>query len=241
MKYPRILAAIVGLGPAIISSGAEQPLPLFSGFIASPSTGTQFVMKWKSPNGTTLQSWLRVGAKTSEFQIIAFDPETEILTIEDQVGRRHELSMPESRVQSDQLTDSEFSALSRYLYQGADTRDAPVLSRSKARAFYLRWIAQSSTSEIEVIFDPHGDTLPPAVRATWGEDKIRARTHRHLRLAVIVNGATKIHEFPLHPHPVPEQMTRNLLDSDWDEIGMLDATNTLKRWIARLSSERQKA
>jgi len=32
----------------------------------------------------------------------------------------------------------------------------------------------------------------------------------------------------LRPDPMPDQMTRNLLDSDWEEIALLDATNMFR-------------
>ncbi len=235
MKYSRTLASLAIWGLGIIVSQAEDSLPLFSGFIASPSMGVQFAMKWKSADGSHLQAWLQLGAKVSEFRLIDFDPKTEVLTIEDRVGRRHQLTLPQSRVQSEQLTDSEFSELAQYLFQ--DTRSAPVLSRDKARAFYLRWISQGSVPEgVEIILDPRGDTLSPEMRARWGDDQRRARAANRLLLAVVVNGSTTRHEFPRHPHPIPEQMTRNLLDADWDEIAMLNATNSLKRRIARRSN-----
>jgi hypothetical protein len=85
----------------------------------------------------------------------------------------------------------------------------------------------------EVLFDLDGSTLPQAVRATWAERVAKVRAAGHLLRAVVIDGRTEIHEFPLHPFPMPEQMTRNLWESDWDEIGLLVATNSLKRRFLR--------
>lgn len=51
---------------------------------------------------------------------------------------------------------------------------------------------------------------------------------------------TTLHQFPIRFFPIPGQMTRNLLESDWDELSLLVATSSLKRSLQRRASNHGK-
>jgi len=132
------------------------------------------------------------------------------------------------------LTEKEFFDLIKFTIKGADTSDVPILSREQARAFFLRFIREvGGPAGVEVVFDVDGSTLSPSSRATWAEDKARARAADRLLLAVRINGKTEIHEFPRKFLNAPIQMTQNLSDDDWDELALLQATQTLKGHVLR--------
>ena len=44
----------------------------------------------------------------------------------------------------------------------------------------------------------------------------------------MTDGRPLTHEFPRKPFNAPEPMIRNLIDSDWDELALLQAMSTLK-------------
>jgi hypothetical protein len=219
------------------SWSAEPAIPQFSGYIGFAATDTLFALRWSNSTGGSYQTWVRIGERAGDFKVVEFDSQTTTLSVEDRSGRIHRLTLPEGKVRTeDHLTDQEFSDLFKYVLQGADVAGAPVLSREKARAFYLQLILKWVPPDVEVIFDMDGLTLAPDVQAKWAESKTRARAADRLLLAVVVNGKTELHEFPRRGHAVPEQMTRNLIESDWDEFALLQATNTLKRRIADASN-----
>ncbi len=228
MKAPiRLVGALFAL--AVGLRAADPALPAFNGFIASPSSGTLFALVWQAPDGRKFQAWLRLREKAGEFTLASFDAETETLSLEDSAGQRHRLALPQGKVRPATLTDQEYAALHRFVENGANWSEAPTLSRDQARAFYFRLIRQRATpGESTVVFDLDGSTLSPARRATWEADKIKARQDGKLLLAVVVDGETKVMFYPLRSDPMPQPMVRNLLDSDWEEIALLDAMNTLK-------------
>jgi hypothetical protein len=193
-----------------------------------------FALRWQTLDGSTFRAWLHLGESAGNFRLSEFDPANEILLVKDELGHSYRLVLPGGKVRQESLTDQEYSELYKYMLKGADWKDAPILSREKARAFYLRMIRQRSAPEnVKVVFDVDGKTLTPQRQATWARDKAVERAGGQLLLAVIVDGVTEIHGFPLHPYQLPDQMTRNLLDADWDEIALLDATMVLKYRLAR--------
>lgn len=212
---------------------AESPVPNFAGVISSSSSGTMFAVRWQTPDGARFQAWLRLGESAGGFKLVEHDVNTEVLCVEDRAGRIHRLALPQGTVRERGLTELEFEELRKYMLPGADVTNAPVLSRERARQFYLRLVSQPELAGIEIVFDLEGATLPAQMQARWVEDKITAKAAGRLLLAVIIDGKTELHEFPLKPHRIPEPMTRNLIDSDWDEIALLDATNSLKRRVLK--------
>jgi len=188
-----------------------------------------FAMRWEALDGTPFQGWLRLGDRAGNFDLLQFDSKTELLSVGDGHGRIYQLALPTGKVREANLTDQEFSELKLHLRRLEDWKNAPELSREKARAFYFRLIRErSGPGKEEVLFDLDGSTLPPERRATWAEDKAKARASGTLLLAVVADGKTVIAQYPLRPDPMPDQMTRNLLDSDWEEIALLDATNMFR-------------
>lgn len=69
--------------------------------------------------------------------------------------------------------------------------------------------------------------------ATWAADQAAARAAGMIRFAVIIDGKTRVEEVPRRPLRMPEPMTRNLTEADWDEIGLLWATASLKYNLRR--------
>ena len=151
------------------------------------------------------------------------------------LGAEFTLSLcPRGRFDRESITDQEYSEFYKYLLDGSTWKDAPTLSREKARAFCLRMVRERGTRAANgsklanIIFDPEGSTLPPERRATGSADRTKARARGQLLLAMIVDGKSTETLYPLRPDPMPDQMTRNLVESDWEEIALLDVTITLK-------------
>lgn len=211
-------------------SWSADHTPQFSGYLSSAATGTSFAVQWQTPEDVTLRAWLQLGERAGEFTLLRFEAQDEVLVVQDRSGQTHRLHLPGGKVQEPPLTEAEFKDLFKFMLQGADVSEAPVLSREKARAFYLRMIGMYEVpGNVPLEFDVDGRTLPPAQRTTWADSKTRARAAGRLLLAPIINGRTELHDFPLRPYQAPETMTRNLTDADWEEIALLEATNTLRR------------
>lgn len=218
-----------------LMSAAEPDPPLFSGYMSSGTSGGLFALRWKAEDGAERRGWLRLGNNAGAYRLLEFDVKTEILSVEDASGRRFPLRLPEGKVKSEELTEADYQELFGYTLQGADTSRAPVLSREKARMFYLEKIQRMfrSVADIQVVFDTDGRTLPPERAASWASDQARAKAAGMLLLAVIMDGKTQVHETPRRPFPMPEPMVRNLTESDWDEIGLLVATNSFRGRLKR--------
>lgn len=212
----------------VISSvvwSAESSLPQWSGMVSTGVAGTQFVLLWKTSEGNTFKGWLRLGDSAGDFGLADFDSKAEVLSVRDRAGQTHRLFLPEAKVRSAELSDAEFHQLVSFMMiEGVDPTTAPMLSREKAREFFLRLSNRAKGLEgLELKFDVDGCGLSPAQRATWVEEQARIRAAGVLWLASIFDGKTQLHEFPLRPYRAPEPMTRNFLD----------ATATLKRQMSQ--------
>ncbi len=227
---PRAMACLFlvagALAPAAVAEETST-VPAFVGYLGSSQGGALFAVKWKAANGSWLQAWCRIGQHAGEFKLVSFDPAAEVLVLEDGSGRRFQLSLPDGKVR-EKLSEQEFSGLMKFMLHGADTTDAPVLSREKAREFFLLMVEKFTPPGTDVILDVNGSTLPPSRQATWESDKARARSFDRLLLATVKGGKGVTHDLPRKPFNAPEPMTRNLIDSDWDEIALLHAISTLK-------------
>lgn len=240
MPKPRPLAKALCAVLLLVSgwtrvAATEPEPPLFSGYMSSGTSGSLFALRWRVEDGSERQGWLRVGSHAGRYRLVGFDVKTEILSVEDTSGRRFPLRLPEGKVRAEELTEADYQELFSYTMQGADTSRAPVLSREKARIFYLEKIQRMfrSVADVQVVFDTDGRTLPPERAATWASDQARAKAAGMILLAVLIDGKTVVNESPRRPFPMPEPMIRNLTESDWDEIGLLVATNSFRGRLKR--------
>jgi hypothetical protein len=103
---------------------AEEHMPAFIGFLASSESEPLFALRWRNSTGGTFQTWLRLEEHAGDFKLRSFDRVAQVLTVEDSLGRRHRLTLPEGRVEP-ALSDDEFHAWIRFLPRDADKSKAP--------------------------------------------------------------------------------------------------------------------
>jgi hypothetical protein len=184
------------------------------------------------PACRSFQSWLGLGQDAGRFKLVAFDFESQALSVQDARGHVDVLTMPGASTRDDGVGDNEYLELCGYLGDRTRWKGAPVLSREKARAFFLRRARENGEAggdKAAVVLDLNGATLPAERKATWARDKAKALAEGAVLLAIILDGRTQICRYPLRPdYMLPDLMTRNLLDSDWEEIASLDASYTLR-------------
>lgn len=230
------------LGAAFARSedpAASPPLPAFTGYLSAPRDGTLFVLRWSPPQGGTFETLARLGERAGEFKLVEFDAKTETLAVADPQGRLHRLALPGGKVrppEAARMADAEFRRLFQYLRADVDKSTAPILSREQARAFYQRLVTEKNVPTApnvpntrNVIIDLEGRMLSPEQAARWPESQARARAAGRLLLAAQIDGRTMSYEMPQRPYPFPEQMMRNLTEADWQEFGLIDAINSIKR------------
>lgn len=235
-SWRAVAAVFLALACAALARSAESPLPSFVRYLGTPAntvpaSDAVFVLRWSSPEGVAYEGWLRLGDRVGERRLAEFDPRTETLGLADPQGQLHRLALPAGHVrETSPLSDDEFAHLLKFLARDADRSAAPVLTREKARAFYLRYLGQMSVPpDAGAIIDLEGATLRPESRARWAQDRARARAEGNLLLAVLGKRITGTQQFLRNPRAVPEPMTRNLSDADWDDISMFEAANAIRQ------------
>jgi hypothetical protein len=218
-----LLAALAVGAIGFEASASDLPLT-FEGYFSSASN-LFFRMRLTRADGTTVDTWRRVGESVADFQLVRFDGKTQALVVRDVAGRESELTLPEGRVRGDErLSDEEFKALRKYIEYPREPQP-PVLSRQMARAFWRRM-----NEEVIEKFGP----LPPGVALSFDssglpeEGKIRfdsaekASAERGGRIFVARNADRfGIAGLPMNPFQLPESFTRNLTPDDWDELATL--------------------
>jgi hypothetical protein len=249
-SWRAVAAIFLALACAALARAAESPLPTFVRYLGTPAntapaSGAIFVVRWSSPEGVVFEGWARLGERVGEYRLAEFHPKTQTLVLADPQGALHRVALPAGLVREApaELTDEEFAELSKFMAKGVDRSAAPILSREKARAFYLRYLGQmGAPRDAGVVYDVEGRTLRPETGARWAQDRARSRADGHLRLAVVGKNVTGVSEGVLRPPTVPERMTRNLTDADWEDIAMFEVTNVIQRGRAateRLLKQRQ--
>lgn len=212
---------------------SARPAPVLADYYypSAPGLGMLFVLRWESAQGNKFESWARLGEQAGEFRLEIFEGNTRTLTVTDPQGRLHRLALPVDKVRSPEaeLTEVEFLGLMQYARHHATRPPAPVLSREKARALYLRTV-MADPREGALTLDLDGGTFPPERRAQWAEAQARARAGSDRPLAVVHrDGRTRLHNYGGRRYLFPEQMLRNLTDADWEELSRVDAIISIQR------------
>ena len=223
-KWRRLIPLVVLLGTARFSycveveSGVER-VPEFAGLLVSPSLGSIFSLRWVDEHGATLQGWKRLGDRVANFELVLFDEKADVLTLS-------KLVLPDGRVQ-EELTEAEFAHLQQLLKRGTKPEEVPVLSRQKARLFWLRLIqAMAVPDNTGIEFDLTGQTLPAEQQVHFRETQALRKSRGSVLILVVINGSPGPNyvSVPRNFWRLPEPMPRNLLEVDWDELSVLNAT-----------------
>ena len=240
---PFVLAFSLGLPCAPVRAGEpERELPEFVGVLRSPSTGAMVSIRWTSDAGVTLQAWGSVGQRIGPFEIQSFDDRTDTLVLKHASGKVHRIALPDSRV-TPALGDEEFATLKSYLPGLKDVPpDPPVLSREKARAFWLRFLESLHIPpDPTLLLDFTGASLPAGEQAEYRESMQRAKTSgQMIALEVRNDGERHGVTFPTNFFSFPEPFLRNLAESDREELDRL-TLDLVARAQARSTRERRAA
>lgn len=210
---------------------ANDSLPEFIAVLDAPSTGVLFALRWRNHGGATVQAWRRMGDRIGDdFTLIDYDRTGEAVLLKGRDGRVHRVALPESRVVSG-MTLEEFKHLCSFLPAQANAgKAAPVLSREKARAFWLRLLADNPVPpDPELVLDFAGTSLSPEKQAEFQQARARAKKEGNLIVLEVRNdGDQHGNTIPINTFGLPESMTQSLLEADWDELSHLTAA-----WMIR--------
>lgn len=138
--FPRLVRLffllLIMVSSFLPAQAAESERPLFTGFTGSSRFGNLFALRWKEGAGER-RAWLRLGDQAGEYRLREFDAQTETLSVEDRSGRCYPLQLPEAKVRHEALSEQDYQKLLQFILEGVEASEVPVLSREKARAFYL--------------------------------------------------------------------------------------------------------
>lgn len=234
---PAILALVCG---SVRGQPPEDPLPMLIGLLNSPSSGTLLCFRWTDGTGATLQAWKRIGQHVGVFEIVGLEEPSDTVLLRKSDARIYRIALPEGKV-APGLTVTDFRHIRSFLPgQENASQAAPVLTREKARAFWLRLLEDLRVpSNPDLVLDFTGGSLPPAKQEEFQRARNKAKADgMQMVLEVKADGEYHGNTIPINTFGLPEPMTRHLLESDWEELSSLSAGLMIR---ARTLSQKERS